>query len=96
MDSNSEDGGCFIQDCPSQQDATQYRVMYSHDRNTKQVCCGARCNAHTNTVQTCTMGTVGDLQTHVFNLQGEELNKKRWARHSVELNSKCSVFVSRQ
>lgn len=36
MDSNSEDGGYFIHDCPSQQDATQYRVMYSHDRNTEQ------------------------------------------------------------
>lgn len=36
MDSSSEDGGHFIHESPSQQEATQYRVMYS-DRNTQQV-----------------------------------------------------------
>lgn len=49
MESNSEDGGHLIHNCPPQQDATQYRVMYSQDRNTNQVCYrGGRFNTNTN------------------------------------------------
>lgn len=48
MDSSSDDGGHLIQDCPSQPDDAQYRVMYSDDRNTEQVC--------KTQMQTCMLG----------------------------------------
>lgn len=98
MDSSSEDRGYVTHECQSQQDATQYRVMYSHDRNTKQVCCGPCSNTNSNAnmydghflllTNTCLFNKQTVHDKH------EEFNKKRWVRHFVKLHhTKCFVSV---